>query len=174
MNMQQAAESADQIVQRTLSSVVPPLQWTHQTSTDTLCLDATSDSHELGAVTRRAVVMTKVSAERRGGLLGVVERNWKKSGYKITSVNSDKESPAIFAETPDGYRLGLIVGSAGQFFLEVATPCAKKSDVARPKTKAAGQDYYERKVPGPNVDDAFWSAKEPLPSTSPTSPSGNS
>ncbi|MET8983037.1 hypothetical protein ABZX85_46435 [Streptomyces sp. NPDC004539] len=163
--MQQAAESADQIVQRTLSSVAPPLQWTHQTSTDMLCLDADADSHGLGTVTRRAVVMTKVSAERRGGLLGVVERYWKKSGYKITSVNSDKESPAIFAETPDGYRPGLIVGSAGQFFLEVATPCAKRSDVTRPKTKAAGQDYYERKVPAPNVDDAFWSAAAPLPST---------
>ncbi|PZG96558.1 hypothetical protein C1I97_26110 [Streptomyces sp. NTH33] len=117
--------------------------------------------------------MTKVSAERRGGLLGVVERQWKNSGYKITSVNPDKENPAIFAETPEGYRMGLTVGGEGQFFLKVATPCVKQSDVARPKTKATGQDYYERKVPRPNVNDAFWSAGDPISSASPKSPSSS-
>ncbi|MHC5903795.1 hypothetical protein ACVNF4_07765 [Streptomyces sp. S6] len=158
VTMQQAAESADQIVRRTLSSVAPTLRWTHQTSTDMLCIDALGYSHGIGTVTRRAAVMTKVSAERRGELLGVVERQWKKSGYKITSVNPSKEYPAIFAETPDGYRPGVVVGSEGQFFFEVTTPCAKKSDIARPKTTAAGQDYYERKTPAPNIDDPFWSA----------------
>jgi hypothetical protein len=168
VNMQEAAEKADAVVFETLSSVDPSLQWTHDTSSGGGCTDFKNDSHGYGSTIRNAVVMTEVSEERRGALLGIIERNWKKAGYEITDVDSDREFPAIFAKSDDSFGIGLIVGDKGQFFLEVQTPCVKKSDVADPATKANGHDYYGRKVPRPNVHDAFWSSKKPIPSASPS------
>lgn len=159
MDMQEAAEKADALVYRTFAAVQPPLDWTHDASDHGSC----GDSDEYGDVTRRAVVMTKVSAERRGALLGVIERYWKKSGLKITKVVSDKEFPEVYAETEDGLlRTGLVVGGQGQFFLDVQTACVRTSQVKAPGTQARGHSYYGKDVPRPNVTDPFWSSREPV------------
>ena len=57
----------------------------------------------LGGVT----VMTIVSAERRGSFLGLVDRYWRKSGYRIKAINNDAEVPAIYAQTKDGFGVSL-------------------------------------------------------------------
>jgi hypothetical protein len=156
MNMQEAAEKADALIQQTLSSVKPRLDWTHDVSDDGACADAP----ELGDVTRRAVVMTQVSSARRGALLGVIERAWKKSGYTITRVNPSKEFPAIFADAGDGVlKMSLTVGHKGQFSLKVQTACVKKSTVSRPATENQGNDYYGKKIPSPNVHSTLWSTE---------------
>ncbi|MFK4150271.1 hypothetical protein [Streptomyces sp. NPDC004065] len=62
VDMQEAAEKADALVYRTFSAVHPPLDWTHDTSDHGSC----SGSEAYGDVTRRAVVMTKVSADGAG------------------------------------------------------------------------------------------------------------
>ncbi|MET7358034.1 hypothetical protein ABZS76_06245 [Streptomyces sp. NPDC005562] len=163
--MQEAADKADRLIGNTLSSVQPPLEWTHDESDSGGCADAPG----LGDVTRRAVVMTQVSEERRGSLLGFIERAWKKSGYKITKVNPDKEFPAIYADAGDGVlEMGLTVGYKGQFFLKVQTACVDKSKVAQPTTPAKGADYRGKKVPTPNVHSDFWSSDEPVASSSPS------
>jgi hypothetical protein len=159
VDMQEAAEKADALVYRTFRAVRPPLDWTHDASDHGSC----SGSDEYGDVTRRAVVMTKVSDERRGALLGVIERYWKKSGLKITKVTSDKEFPEMYAETGDGLlRTGLVVGGEGQFFLDVQTACVRTSEVKAPATQTRGHSYYGKDVPRPNVTDPFWSSREPI------------
>ncbi|MFJ2394944.1 hypothetical protein ACIOTI_19595 [Streptomyces sp. NPDC087843] len=90
MDMEEAADAADRLVHQTLSAVKPPIEWTHDTSDDGSC---DGESSDYGDVTRRAVVMTKVSRARRGALIGIIERYWKKGGHKITDVNSDEEFP---------------------------------------------------------------------------------
>ncbi|MEL3950046.1 MULTISPECIES: hypothetical protein [Streptomyces] len=156
VNMQEAAEKADALVLETLSSVEPPLHWTHDVSDDGPC----SGSSGLGDVTRRAVVMTRVSTERRAALLGVIERFWKKSGYKITKVNPNREFPAIYAAAGDGVlKMTLTVGYKGQFHLNVQTACVKQSEVAQPTTQTVGHDYQGKKIPTPNVESQFWSAR---------------
>ncbi|WP_372351574.1 hypothetical protein [Streptomyces sp. KL116D] len=155
--MQEAADKADALIAQTFSSVKPSLEWTHDASDSGTCTDAP----ELGDVTRRAAVMTQVSEEQRGALLGFIERNWKKSGYKITKVNSDKEFPAIFADAGDGVlKMGLTVGYKGQFFLDVQTACVEKSKVAQPTASGKGTDYSGKKVPTPNVHSDFWSSSK--------------
>ncbi|MFJ9035599.1 hypothetical protein ACIRF8_03270 [Streptomyces sp. NPDC102406] len=162
--MQEAAEKADRLIGNTLSSVQPPLEWTHDESDSGMCADVP----ELGDVTRRAVVMTQVSEERRGSLLGLIERAWKKSGYKITRVNPDKELPAIYADAGDGVlKMGLSVGYKGQFFLEVQTACVDKSKVSQPATPGKGTDYRGKDVPTPNVHSDFWSSEKPIPAATP-------
>ncbi|MFI9628618.1 hypothetical protein [Streptomyces sp. NPDC052042] len=163
--MQQAADKADRLIGNTLSSVHPPLEWTHDESDSGMCRGASG----LGDVTRRAVVMTQVSEERRGSLLGIIERSWKKSGYTITKVNPDKTFPAVYADAGDGVlRMGLLVGYKGQFFLTVQTACVDESKVAQPSTPGKGTDYRGKAVPTPNVHSDFWSSDKPVSSSSPS------
>ncbi|MFE6042258.1 hypothetical protein [Streptomyces sp. NPDC056452] len=150
MNMQEAAEYADLMLDATLRAVKPEVQWAHDDTTRGIC-----------DLSRRRTVMTIISKDRRGNFLGVIERSWKKSGYRITSVNQDAESPAIFARTPEGFGISLIIGFEGQAFFEVATPCVDKSEVAAPTAKPNGPAYEAVEIPRPNIRSAFWSAGAP-------------
>ncbi|MFB6983800.1 hypothetical protein [Streptomyces scopuliridis] len=167
ISLQEAAEKADTIMLETMSSVRPTLNWVHDGSTASGCGDYTIDSKQTGAVTRRVAVMTVVSEARRGSLLGVVERHWKKQGYEITSVDSDKEFPAVDARTVEDFRMSVSVGDKGQFFFDVVTPCFIETEVAQPKTKANGTPFEGADVPYPSVHSDFWSANTPIPSPSP-------
>ncbi|MEV0495090.1 hypothetical protein [Streptomyces atratus] len=148
MDMQGAAERADGILDAVMKEIEPEVQWTHGPTTTGSC-----------DVTRRRTVMTIISAERRGSFLGVVDRFWRKSGYKIKAINNDVDVPAIFAQTKDGFGVTLIVGGEGQVFFEVDSPCVKKSDVAEPATPPNGRSYAGVElIPRPNVHSDFWSA----------------
>ncbi|MFJ7997245.1 hypothetical protein ACIQ7D_08855 [Streptomyces sp. NPDC096310] len=158
ISLQEAAEKADAIMLDTISSVQPTLDWVHYAPTKSGCGDYTIDGKETGAATRRAAVMTIVSEERRGNLLGVLERLWKKRGYKITGTNPSKAHPAIFAQTPEDFRMSVVVGAKGQFFFSLATPCFIESEVAPPRTEANGTPFEGEHVPSPSVHSDFWSA----------------
>lgn len=149
MDMQGAAERADGILDAVMKEIEPEVQWTHGPTTTGSC-----------DVTRRRTVMTIISAERRGSFLGVVDRFWRKSGYKIKAINNDVDVPAIFAQTEDGFGVTLIVGGEGQVFFEVDSPCVKKSGVAESSTPPNGRSYAGMElIPRPNVHSDFWSAR---------------
>ncbi|WCD87910.1 hypothetical protein KPP03845_104311 [Streptomyces xanthophaeus] len=168
MNMQQGAERADAILQETLGAVKPELLWNHGSSGDAGCTNAVGGATGTGAANRSILILTIVSPQRRGALLGIIERAWKDRGYTITSVNPSETFPAIFASTPDGYSLSVEVAGEGQFFLEAATPCLTDHPVqeptSKPNTPVRTTPYPQR----PDVQDEFWSATTPLPSGSPT------
>ncbi|WP_392676253.1 hypothetical protein [Streptomyces sp. LN785] len=148
MDMQGAAEYADGVLDAVLSEIEPRVQWTHGPTTTGSC-----------DVTRRRTVMTIVSAERRGSFLGLVDRFWKKSGYRIKAINNDADFPAIFAQTKDGFGVNLIIGGSGQAFFEVDSPCVQKSAVAESTTQPNGPSYEGADlIPRPNVHSDFWSA----------------
>ncbi|MFC9425305.1 hypothetical protein [Streptomyces sp. NPDC056987] len=167
ISLQAAAEKSDAIMLNTISSVQPPLNWVHDSATERRCRDYTIDGKATSSATRRAAVMTILSEERRGNLLGVLERLWKKRGYEITGTNPSKENPAIFARTPEDFRMSVIVGDKGQFFFKITTPCFIESEVSPPKTEANGTPFEGTDVPYPSVHSDFWSATTPIPSTSP-------
>ncbi|MDF6043342.1 hypothetical protein LRD69_14535 [Streptomyces sp. JH14] len=149
MNMQEAADRADGILDAVLKEIEPEVQWAHGPTTTGTC-----------DVTRRRAVMTVVSAERRGSFLGVVDRFWRQSGYRIKAVNKDADLPAIFAQTKDGFGVTLIIGGEGQAFFEVDTPCVEKSEVAESTTQPNGPSYVGvETLPRPNVHSDFWSAE---------------
>ncbi|MFE2499673.1 hypothetical protein ACFXKX_06560 [Streptomyces scopuliridis] len=166
MDMRRAAEEADVIMQRTLSGVKPELRWNHGPSNDKICTDVKNDSSGTGSVKRRIAIMTIVSKERRGNLLGVVERDWTARGYRITSVRASGEVPAIYAATPDDFRMRVAVGGQGQFFFSITTPCFAESAVSdpvtEPNTPQRAGDYPQP----PDVHDDFWSSRAPLPTSS--------
>ncbi|GAA2421002.1 hypothetical protein GCM10010421_02960 [Streptomyces glaucus] len=156
MTMQQAAERADSMLDATLDAIEPSVRWTHGASTAGKC-----------DVSRRRVVMTIISKERMGNLLGLVQRSWEKSGYRIKSVNKDEKFPAIYAQSSDGFGIALTVGAERQVFFEATTPCVKPSDVAAPTASPNGP-AYEYPIPRPNVRSDFWSSTTPFSSASPT------
>ncbi|WP_240137252.1 hypothetical protein [Streptomyces sp. MUM 178J] len=161
MDMQAVAERADAMLDATIDAVDPEVQWAHDDTTARSC-----------DVTRRRTVMTVISEERRGSFLGLIERFWSKSGYEISSVNQDREHPAIFAKSRDGFQLTLTVGDKGQVFLKVTTPCVQRSGVAEPSATPNGPAYSGVEIPYPNVHSDFWSAKTPVPA-SPGVPQGS-
>lgn len=156
MNMQEAAEHADSMLEATFGAIKPEVQWAHGQTTAGSC-----------DVTRRRTVMTVISEQRRGSFLGMVERFWKKRGYEIISVNPDKDYPAIFARTPEGFGITVEVADKGQAHFDVDTPCVKKSEVADPTTKPNGPAYDGVEIPRPNVQSDFWSADTAISSPAP-------
>ncbi|MFL0025220.1 hypothetical protein ACJBCE_20100 [Streptomyces sp. NBUL23] len=156
MDMQGAAERADAMFYATVGEIKPEIEWVHYTTTTGSC-----------DVTRYWTVMTVVSEQRRGSFLGVVERFWKASGYRIKTVNPSKDMPAIYATSADGFGIRVKFGYKGQAFLQVTSPCVDKSKVSVP-TKAANGRTYDGRPPTPNVRSAFWSAETPVPDPAPT------
>ncbi|MFF7360268.1 hypothetical protein [Streptomyces sp. NPDC008125] len=151
MDMKKAAERADGMLDDVLRAIEPEVRWAHDTTTLGSC-----------SLTRRRTLMTIISAQRRGSFLGVVERFWKNSGYRITSTNNSADFPAIFAVTEDGFEVALIVGGEGQVFFEADTPCVQESEVADPTTKPNTPSYEGMEnIPRPNIHSDFWSAATP-------------
>ncbi|GGP59529.1 hypothetical protein [Streptomyces melanogenes] len=173
VNMQQAAEKADAILQETLAAIRPNLRWVHEASEESGCPDWKNSATGGGSVTRGIRVMTIVSPERRGSLLGVVERSWKARGFKITSIDTDAKFPAIYASTPDDFRMDVAVGGEGQFQFTIATPCAADSPVQKPTAPSnvdTNTPAYEggKPLPRPYLHDEFWSSTAPSEHPSPT------
>jgi hypothetical protein len=151
MNLQEAADRADAILDETFAAIKPPVQWTHTYSMPGDCY-----------VDRDRSVMTIISTERRGSFLGVLERYWKGKGYKL--VATSQNGLAANFETQDGFQLEVLIAPNGQAHLSVTTPCVEKSDVAQPTSKPNGPDYSKQELPAPNVKSAFWSSDAPLSS----------
>ncbi|SED02502.1 hypothetical protein SAMN05216483_2927 [Streptomyces sp. 2131.1] len=147
VNMQEAADRADRILDETFSGIEPPVEWVHGESTEGSC-----------DVSRRRAVTTVISEERRGSFLGVVEREWQRAGYRQVGVNASAQSPATYFETPDKFRVRLLIGGRGQAFFEVATPCVERSSVSKPLPRPGGAQHVGEPIPAPNVRDDFWSA----------------
>ncbi|MGW7092657.1 hypothetical protein [Streptomyces sp. NPDC054874] len=151
MDMQGAAERADEILDSVLEEIEPKVHWLHGPTTKGGCI-----------VTRRRTVMTVVSDQRRGSLLGVVDRFWRKNGYRMTAINNDVEFPAIYAKTQDGFQVTLIVADKGQVHFDVDSPCVRRSEVADSTSRAtAFLDPEARLIPRPNIHSDFWSAGAP-------------
>ncbi|MFI9254130.1 hypothetical protein [Streptomyces sp. NPDC053069] len=171
MNMQEAADHAEGIIDATLKAINPSVEVMRGPSSDSSCRDFRNDGTGAGSVTRRRYVMTVISAERRGSFLGVVERYWKKEGYKITSVRKSADMPAIFATASDGFEVSLEFGYKGQAGFRVNSPCVDASKVTEAPRKPLDPNSAESKGL-PYVHSDFWSARTPVSSASPTSSAG--
>ncbi|GBP99953.1 hypothetical protein SSP531S_13570 [Streptomyces spongiicola] len=165
MNMQEAGEQAERILDATFGAVKPRVEVQRGPSSDPICTDFKNDSTGTGQVTRRRYVMTIISDERRGSFLGVVERHWNKNGYEITTVRKHKENPAIFATSPEGFQVVLEFGYRGQASVDVTSPCVTESAVTEPPREPLDPGSPAAKGL-PYVRSDFWSAETPAPSPS--------
>ncbi|WP_030590674.1 hypothetical protein [Streptomyces anulatus] len=149
MDMQEAAERSDAMLDAVLKGIDPDVQWAHGPTTTRAC-----------GVTRRRTVMTVVSAERRQTFLDRAETFWRKNDYRIKAVNKDEEFPAVYAVTKTGFGVSVSFRGKGQAFLEADSPCVKESKVAAPTAEPNGPAYKDvYPLPRPNVRSDFWSGK---------------
>ncbi|MEU9622342.1 MULTISPECIES: hypothetical protein [unclassified Streptomyces] len=147
MNMQEAAERSDGMLDAVLKEINPEVQWAHGPTTTGSC-----------DVTRRRTVMTIVSAERRQNFLDQVEKFWRKSDYRIKAKNNDEEFPAVYAQTKAGFGISVSFRGKGQAFFEADSPCVKESKVADSASKPNGPAYEGvYPLPRPNVHSDYWS-----------------
>ncbi|MFB8142089.1 hypothetical protein [Streptomyces parvus] len=147
MDMQEAAERSDAMLDAVLEGIDPDVQWAHGPTTTRAC-----------GVTRRRTVMTVVSPERRQTFLDRAENFWRKNGYRIKAVNKDEKFPAVYAVTKSGFGVSVSFRGKGQAFLEADSPCVKESKVAAPTTEPNGPAYKDvYPLPRPNVRSDFWS-----------------
>ncbi len=154
MNMQEAADRADALLDGTFAAIKPAVRWT---PTFTMPGDCSVD--------RDRAVMTIISEQRRDAFLGVVERHWKSEGYELVDVSANGLAANFVTE--DGFQLQVLVGAQGQAHFSVTTPCVEPSEVSGPASPPVGPDYSQQEVPDPNVHSDFWSSSEPLASSSP-------
>ncbi|MEU1087161.1 hypothetical protein ABZ401_10035 [Streptomyces sp. NPDC005892] len=115
--------------------------------------------------------MTIIGESRRGSFLGVVDRFWRESGYRITVINNNKIFPAIYARTGEGFTMVLRFGGSGQAFFRVDSPCVEKSEVVDSKSKPNTPSYEGMEnIPRPNIHSDFWSATGAVGATEPANP----
>ncbi|MEV6165125.1 hypothetical protein AB0L71_25020 [Streptomyces sp. NPDC052052] len=149
MNMQEAAERSDGMLDAVLKEIRPEVQWAHGPTTTGSC-----------DVTRRRTVMTIVSAERRQEFLDQVEKFWRTSDYRIKAKNNDEEFPAVYAQTKDGFGISVSVRGKGQVFFEADSPCVEESKVADSTSEPNGPAYEGvYPLPRPNVHSDHWSGR---------------
>ncbi|MFJ7062393.1 hypothetical protein ACK8N7_16840 [Streptomyces griseobrunneus] len=149
MDMQEAAERSDAMLDAVLGAIDPDVQWAHGPTTTRAC-----------GVTRRRAVMTVISAYRRQTFLDRAEAFWRKSDYRIKAVNKDDAFPAVYAVTKAGFGVSVSFRGKGQAFLEADSPCVKESKVAPPATEPNGpahEGVYP--LPRPAVRSDFWSGE---------------
>ncbi|MEL5958654.1 hypothetical protein AADR41_28500 [Streptomyces sp. CLV115] len=148
MDMQEAADRADSMLDAVLKKIDPEVKWAHGQTTKGSC-----------DVTRRRTVMTIVSAERRQGFLDQIEQFWRASDYRIKAKNVDEQFPAVYAVSKDGFGISVSIRAKGQAFFEADTPCVKESKVADSTSEPNGPSYKGvYPLPSPNVRSDFWSA----------------
>ncbi|MFD0278084.1 hypothetical protein ACFVHB_29835 [Kitasatospora sp. NPDC127111] len=126
-----AANHCEALLQHTLDAIRPPLTWQPGVPTAGRTLppgDAAPDDPACWYVSRNRNILTVVSPARRGALLGVVERHWRRSGHLITSVNADHLMPGLYATTAHGYRLGLDFGTVGNAYLTATSPPVARAE----------------------------------------------
>ncbi|MFF2864157.1 hypothetical protein ACFVSX_30275 [Streptomyces rubiginosohelvolus] len=149
VDMQEAAEQSDAMLDAVLEGIDPDVQWAHGPTTTRAC-----------GVTRRRTVMTIVSPERRQTFLDRAENFWRKNDYRIKAVNKDEKFPAVYAVTRSGFGVSVSFRGKGQAFLEADSPCVKESEVADPTTEPNGPAYKDvYPLPRPNVRSDFWSGE---------------
>ncbi|MFJ4965905.1 hypothetical protein ACIP6P_26265 [Streptomyces sp. NPDC088729] len=147
MDMREAAERSDAMLDAVLKSIDPDVRWAHGPTTTRAC-----------GVTRRRAVMTVVSPDRRQTFLDRAEKFWRENDYRIKAVNKDEVFPAVYAVTKSGFGVSVTFRGKGQAFLEADSPCVKESKVAPPASEPNGPSYEGvYPLPRPNVRSAFWS-----------------
>lgn len=159
MNMQQAGEGSEKILDDTLAAVQPPVKWVYGAPMQEACSTDLNEPTGRTTVTRSRNIMTVVSPHRRGSLLGVVQRYWERQGFKVTSVRNDESMPWLRARRPDGFSVSLQVGSVGNVFISASFGCAVDSAMTYPAGTPGQPGGPRAEELRPRERSEFWSAE---------------
>ncbi|MEU1093291.1 hypothetical protein [Streptomyces sp. NPDC005877] len=162
MDMQRAGERAEAILDATLAAIQPPVKWSYGYPMREACSNGLNEPTGTTTINRTRHVLTVISAQRRGNLLGVVQRYWEQQGFTVESVNPDKDMPSIRAKSPDGFGVDLGVGSIGNVHISAGFGCAKDSAMTYPPGTPGQPGGPKEEELRPRDHSDFWSSTEPL------------
>ncbi|MFF2330733.1 MULTISPECIES: hypothetical protein [unclassified Streptomyces] len=162
MDMQHAGQRSEAILDGTLAAIRPPVKWAYGAPAEAACSTGLNEATETTTVTRSRNILTVVSEQRRGNLLGLVQRYWEQQGFKVVSVNSDKDMPRIRARHADGFTVSLEVGSIGNVSISAGLSCAGNSVMTYPTGTPGHPGGPKTEELRPQEHSAFWSSTEPV------------
>lgn len=162
MDMQQAGQRSEAILDGTLAAIRPPVKWAYGAPAEAACSTGLNEPTDTTTVTRSRNILTVVSEQRRGNLLGLVQRYWERQGFRVVSVNSDKDMPRIRARDADGFIVSLEVGSVGNVSVSAGLSCAENSAMTYPTGTPGHPGGPKAEELRPREHSAFWSSSESL------------
>lgn len=162
MDMQQAGQRSEAILDGTLAAIRPPVKWAYGAPAEAACSTGLNEPTDTTTVNRSRNILTVISEQRRGNLLGLVQRYWEGQGFRIVSVNSDKDMPRIRATNADGFTVSLDVGSIGNVSVSAGLSCAVNSAMTYPKGTPGQPGGPKKEELRPREHSDFWSSGEPF------------
>ncbi|MYQ76719.1 hypothetical protein GTW64_06345 [Streptomyces sp. SID4923] len=161
MDMQQAGERAEEILDGTVAAIQPPVKWERDNPSQLACDNGLNRPIGATSVYRGRTILTVVSARRRGELLEMVRRYWKQQGFGDFEIDSDSHMPQIRATSADGLVAILDVGDIGNVYFTAGFSCAKDSEMTYP-SDTPGLPWGVTKTDGlPRKYSAHWSETAP-------------
>ncbi|MGW0672038.1 hypothetical protein [Streptomyces sp. NPDC002746] len=160
MDMQQAGQRAEAILDGTMAAIRPPVKWVHGTPAESACSTGLNRPTGTTTVFRSRNILTVVSKERRGELLEQVRRYWEQQGARDFDVDSDKDMPGIRATTADEFTVMLQVGSIGNIFVRSGFGCAEDSEMTYPAGTPGQPGGSKKEELTPREHSDFWSSGE--------------
>ncbi|MFJ4851861.1 hypothetical protein [Streptomyces sp. NPDC088730] len=161
MDMQQAGQRAEVILDGTMAAIHPSVKWVHGTTSETACSTGLNRPTGTTTVFRSRNILTVVSKERRGELLEQVRRYWEQQGARDFSVFSDRDVPRLRARTADGFAVILQVGSIGNVFVEAGVSCVEDSAMTYPPGTPGQPGGPNKAELTPREQSEFWSSGDP-------------
>ncbi|MDI3389853.1 hypothetical protein QIS99_27215 [Streptomyces sp. B-S-A8] len=162
MNMQEAGDRDERLLDESINAVTPQVKWKRYSSNEVACSTGVNEPTGTANVKRSRVITTKISEQRRGAFLGLIERHWKKNGYTLTGADADPEMPSLFAKTPDSFAISVEFGYKGAAYFTITSPCAAESSLTFPAGTPGKPDGPEEKPdPTPSHESDYWSSAGP-------------
>ncbi|MFF9642664.1 hypothetical protein [Kitasatospora aureofaciens] len=151
-----AAEHCETLLRDTMGAVRPAPVWQETVPRAGMRLSAPGrrEPEVLWYVTRGRDVLTVVSPGRRRELAAMVERQWRRRGWTITSLNAGRDRPGVAATTREGSQLVLCFGEFGEIRLTASllgVACSERV----PALPGAGEPDPAAL---PHVHCSYWSA----------------
>ncbi|MFB7905346.1 MULTISPECIES: hypothetical protein [unclassified Kitasatospora] len=151
-----AGERCEELLRETVEGLRPVPVWQEAVPRAGVRLAAPGrrGAEVLWYVTRGRDLLTVVSPGRRAELAGAVERQWRRRGWTITSLNAGRDRPGVAATTREGSQLVLCFGEFGEIRVTASQLGVARSERV-PELPGAGEPDP---APLPYVHCAYWSA----------------
>ncbi|MGW1180908.1 hypothetical protein ACWD7Y_19745 [Streptomyces drozdowiczii] len=157
MDMQQAGQRAEEILDDTMEAIQPPVKWVRGVAMESPCSTDLNEPTGTTSVVRSRNILTVVSERRREELLKTVQGHWEKRGAGDFVIRSGEKRPQIRATTADGLTVTLYVGNAGNVYIRVGFGCAQDSAVTYPEGTPGHPGGPEEPERIPHEHSPYWS-----------------
>ncbi|WP_330452407.1 MULTISPECIES: hypothetical protein [unclassified Streptomyces] len=158
MDMQQAGERAEEILDGTMGAIQPSVKWARGLTGETACDTGFSEPTGTTSVTRSRNVLTVVSRQRRGELFEMIRRYWERQGFRDFDVDSAEDMPRTRAKSPDGLVVVLSAGHIGNVSVTAGFACATDSPMSYPKGTPSHPGGPVKSERIPREHSPYWSA----------------